>query len=822
MFDFLPRIYLDFASFWIGAIIAVIALILYLRLKPRSSEIQAWIRDKFDSLQDSLTSQASHRLRQQTLAYAQKQHLSAVFCPLDEILIPPRVLASPYQLGKDGLPPDLSTLQDVLPLTPDYPEFSAEYQYPSLSLKEALQKGANLALLGRPGSGKTVALAHLASQILRGEIDYLQNREPLFLDANDLARHLPSEQLVPTITAALFENEMFRQAGQLDELVQSFFQDERAFLIIDNLDQLPRQETILVITFIKAILQEFTWIKLVTAASVQYFDGLLETDLVPVALAGWGTKERSAFSERWMKAYFKAGDPNDKLDRNSGLQGDEGELLVKNWLESSKINATPLTFTLQIWGMVAGDSTGARADQGIEAYIQRMTTPLPTSPLPQLQKMALTTLVSTSNIFSRSTIQDGDTSPQGQPTTIGGMPSTDVLRVCRDAGILSVNRDRKYRFRHATFAGYLAASALKKPLTEHLSTTLIEKTWATAGETYRFAGLNSEIRSPLLQKNTSKEDLFAPDLLRRASMLHSLPPASKQAEQLRKEITKGILKAPLLETKIRLSSILASSGDPDAESVFRFFLKSPEIDIVQIGILGCGYLGSIKSAPAIIDLLGEHILTDIAACFALVQIGTGDALESVANFLLTGDEKRRQAAAEALANHPREGHPALKDASELDQLTVRHAAVFGLRRIRKHWAKDILDEMKIEDEEWLVRNAAQQASEVLLGNSPFVPDPNTDKESLPWITTYLKSGESEVENKQVSYQTLLEVLKDGTSEHKISALTIIRNEGFGSVFPHIYHNLFQDPYGVRRAAADTLWYLSLTGLEVPPPDLAEA
>jgi len=817
MLDFLPRIYLDFASFWIGAIIAVIALILYIRLKPRSAEIQEWIREKFASLQESLTSQASQRLRQQTLTFAQKQHLSAAFCPLDDILIPPRILASPHQLSQDGLPPDLSTLQDVLPFTADRPEFSAEYQYPTLSLKETLQNGANLALLGRPGSGKTVALAHLTSQILRGEINYLQNWEPLFIDANDLALHLPNEELIPTITDALLENDMFRQAGQLDDLVLSFFQEERAFLIIDNLDQLPRQETILVTTFIKAILKKFSWIRLVTTASIEYFNGLLETDLVPSAVAGWGTKERAYFTERWMEVYLSQGDPAHESEVKTGLRGGEGDLLAKNWLFSNKTNSTPLAFTLQIWGMVAGDSSGARADQGIEAYLQRMTTPLPTSPLPQLQKMAIHILVSNSNVFSRSAIQDNKPAHQDQPSTIGGLPSGDVLRVCRDAGILSETKDRKYRFKHPTFAGFLAASALKQPLSDHVASTLREKTWATAAETYRFSGLNQEIRSQLLRSKNDNKDLLAPDLLRRASMLHYLPQDSKLAEQLRKEITRGILKTPLLETKLRLSCILASSGDPDAESIFRYFLKSPEIDIVQIGILGCGYLRSTKSAAAIIDLLGEHILSDIAACFALVQIGSKDALESVANFLLTGDEKLRQAAAEALANHPREGHPTLKDASELDKLTVRHASVFGLRRIRQPWARDILDELKIEDKEWLVRNAAQQASEVFRGNSPFIPDPNFSKDDLPWIQKYLKHGESQEGNNQVSYQSLLNVLREGTPEQKISALTIIRNEGFGSVFPFIYHNLFQDPYAVRRAAADTLWHLSLTGMDVPPP-----
>ena len=51
----------------------------------------------------------------------------------------------------------------TLPYLPGWPELAAIYNAPTLTISQALSGGSNLVLIGQPGVGKTVAVAHLAS-----------------------------------------------------------------------------------------------------------------------------------------------------------------------------------------------------------------------------------------------------------------------------------------------------------------------------------------------------------------------------------------------------------------------------------------------------------------------------------------------------------------------------------------------------------------------------------------------------------------------------------------------------------------------------------
>jgi hypothetical protein len=105
--------------------------------------------------------------------------------------------------------------------------------------------------------------------------------------------------------------------------------------------------------------------------------------------------------------------------------------------------------------------------------------------------------------------------------------------------------------------------------------------------------------------------------------------------------------------------------------------------------------------------------------------------DSVATELLQGTEELRRAAAEALANNPEEGHPALADGSSMPDLLVRRAVVYGLVRVRQPWALQLLEKMQVEDEQWVVRSAATQALEEI-----HKPDPRLPGLCLP-CTNYL-------------------------------------------------------------------------------------
>jgi hypothetical protein len=234
-----------------------------------------------------------------------------------------------------------------------------------------------------------------------------------------------------------------------------------------------------------------------------------------------------------------------------------------------------------------------------------------------------------------------------------------------------------------------------------------------------------------------------------------------------------------------------------------------------VAILGCGYLHDTKSVESIINLLDDQKEIGQAACLALVNIATPQALESVAHALLTGDDNLRRAAAEALANHPQEGYPTIKDASELDNLNVRYASVYGLKRIEEKWSMDILEEMRIEEDEWVVRDAAQEAYETLRGASPFIPSPLQPIPEVPLLKSFAREHDIELKSTQDKYQMLLNILSTGSIEQKFTALYYIQMSGFGSVFPDIYDCLWGDNEEIRRTAANTVWHLSLTGMDIP-------
>ena len=98
-----------------------------------------------------------------------------------------------------------------------------------------------------------------------------------------------------------------------------------------------------------------------------------------------------------------------------------------------------------------------------------------------------------------------------------------------------------------------------------------------------------------------------------------------------------------------------------------------------------------------------------AACLALVNIGTKPALETAASIFLHGEEALRRVISEAFAHHIVDGHPILKEASSMEDLLLRRTSIHGLRLVNEPWAIRILDEMQIEDGQWVVRNAAAQA-----------------------------------------------------------------------------------------------------------------
>jgi hypothetical protein len=207
-----------------------------------------------------------------------------------------------------------------------------------------------------------------------------------------------------------------------------------------------------------------------------------------------------------------------------------------------------------------------------------------------------------------------------------------------------------------------------------------------------------------------------------------------------------------------------------------------------------------------------------AACLALVAIGNQPALEAMADALLTGDEDLRRTAAEALANHPEEGHPTLREGMSIEDLLVRRAVIYGLQRVNQPWSIEALQKVQLEDEEWLVKNAATHALESLALPSPSLPRPLPPLTETPWLIEFAGEMGIGVVPGKPAMDLLLKALQDKKEERVLAALDYLRQYGDENAILPLYQLFYNSQGEIQEAACNTLWHLAASGVSLPPPE----
>src|SRR5215212_818163 len=154
---------LDPFSFVIGFAIGILFTWLLGRIRPLFEQWRESAKEQREAAQVRRTSGLEDNHRRITLRRAQGKHLAASLFSLDEILQEPRLLAPPARVEPDVIGIQEDIISQTLPYMPAFPEIAAVYRAPTLSLADALEGGANIVVVGAAGTGKTVALAHLAS-----------------------------------------------------------------------------------------------------------------------------------------------------------------------------------------------------------------------------------------------------------------------------------------------------------------------------------------------------------------------------------------------------------------------------------------------------------------------------------------------------------------------------------------------------------------------------------------------------------------------------------------------------------------------------------
>lgn len=817
----------DRLSFWLGFLAASLFWWVIRRMQRFMPEIRAILKQQAENSRSQSTSSLDDRLRKETLLRVQGLHLASPLFSLDEILIFPRLLAPPPQPN-----PETSDLEEprtlrILPYLPEFPELSAEYSVPTITLMDALKNGVNLAIIGQPGTGKTVALAHLATLFARrsDETGDLSDLFPVYMHAIDLNLTTwdgkdPLASLIHVITeyAPVFS------IPQIPGFIKRLVESKKLILLLDGLDELSVTSLKEATDFLAALRKEFPSIRIVCTASPENLTGLTQIGFTPLALAAWNQTDRVMFIKRWGDLWQKEYTPS------------TGEIvdpvLLNYWIISDRAIVTPLEFTLRAWALYAGDTRGPHYLNDIEAYLRRL---VPNQKLRSaIERLAQQMVLNGQPFINRGQATDLVSEYEESPAAPNELPNENssisdrpgeqpkiapihsIIPTLISSGLLTDHLNDRMRFVHPVMQGYMAGIALAKESTITQFTS--QSTWTGKLLTMRYLAAFGDITNLVNGLLQTEDEPFYRGLFQTARCARDAAPTARWRPFVMRHLADLMQNDHLPQTtRARALSALLCANDPTVNLLFEQLYKDPSPITRRLAVIGSGALVDSRSVTELIPLLND---TDLSvrqsSIVALTAIGTPAALEAVSSVLYeSGDELMRRTAAEALARRPVEGYPILKTAVKSEDLLVRRAVVFGLIQIHEKWAVEILENMRIEDAQWVVRDAAVRALELVEKPDPCLPRQLPPPSTSPWLITYASHTGVGISAGDPGTDLLIQALQTGSEEDRLLALEYLRDMPAMKVIKAIYDAAYHQNGVIQQAACYSLWYMAVSGANLP-------
>lgn len=856
----LPDLGLQPFSFLIGFITATIFWWLMVRMRPLWEEVRAGWEKSREEARARRSAGVEENHRRTTLRRAQGMHLAGPLFALDEIIEIPRLLAPPARREPGGPLITEDIAAQTIPYTPSWPELAAVYRAPTLSLPRALEGGVNLILTGQPGTGKTVALAYLASLAANRDpqLGALSESIPFLYHIADL--RLPEDEakdILSPIQDAAAEHAPVLDLTRLPNFILNAFDSGKAFLLLDGFDELNPDEQVKVTGYLRSLLKTYPRIRVVTTGCPEHLDGLTGLGFEPMTLMPWNVSQCNRFIEKWGQLWAQT-IATEAWSQSSPEEIDP--LLINAWLNSGNYALTPLELTLKIWAGYAGDSLGPNTLDAIATHIRRLA-PAGT-PLAALETLGMQVALSARSIFDSQSAREwvknfelpeeeavggdteegggetiegeksqtgqlkqkgktgplGITGPLGQKDKTGPQPATSrLLTKMTDSGLLISYTGNRMRFLHPVLGGYLAGRALAGINMD--DALLKQPDWSGKLLAMRYVAAHGDA-SGLANAMLGQTELpLHRPLFTTARWLRDAPREATWRGKVFAQLA-ALLQTEGIPLTLRIQAVAAFywSGDPGAAPLFRQLLQTTSFELIQLAALGSGALCDLKAVDLLSSILyAPSASAQRAGCLALVAIGTGPAMEAVARALLHGEEDLRRAAAEALANDPNEGYAMLKEGMTLADILLRRAVIYGLARVEEDWATEALEIIRVEDDQWVVRNSAGEVLESKSRMDPHAPRRLTAPSKTPWLIEFASRQGVGISPGSPATEILLAALKSENEEERLAALPYLKRTPTEAVVTNLYHAMYRDDPELREAVFLVLCELAASGIKLPDP-----
>lgn len=802
----------DPLSFAIGFVAALLLVLLAFRRREQIAQYREQLAEQAQQLRQRFTANMASRYSSSIIETAQTMHMWGALAPLGQIYVDVRLYA-PLALIADethtGMPP----------------------QYPS---EHIIQASDRLVIVGDPGSGRTMLLNHLLlRQAARLHAAGEGARAPVYVYLPVLVTQGKSSPAARLVEAALASTSRLVASGAarwLQEQVKS----GNALILLDDWDQVPAAERPAVTEWLQELFNAYPGNRIIVTTGERGYAPLIEAGLAMLRLAPWTRHQLLELTRRWVEAFPRSS----KEDRPLAPR-----------ISYRLTPPTPLQATIELMIQLHRGAPASVPADRMQQVLDLIFPPpeldkrgeLPWPPETgqrALERLALAAL-GRGGLLEREEIQVAVAEALPPPSfELGEEPeegfdkselkaaqeeqerrTLQVVDCCRDltapGAPLRDWGNRRYLFNHPLIVAYLAARHLAAEASIEGVVTIVEHAdvWTKTNVLRFYVGL-SPARPVIKRLMSAADDLFLSRLWLAAAMLTGAPPEGQQWRKALMTRLAQLLMNPKLPELLRNRALqaLVDSGEEAVGSFLRQMAGHPDAHLRAGAMMGLGALEREQDLPLVEAALGDAELpVRLAAINALGRLslaGNEHASELIMATMIESGAEVQRVSAELLADMGPEGESVLREAAKDEDLMLRRASVFGLAILNAPWAIEILEHIRREDKEWLVRNAAAEALEAMSEDEEKrAPDldislPQADAE--PWLIALASERGESLGSGKAAEDVLLRVLEDDDPNVRLMAIETLERLALPRAVGAL-RQLLRDQYPeIRHAALDAL------------------
>jgi HEAT repeat protein len=623
------------------------------------------------------------------------------------------------------------------------------------------------------------------------------------------------QHIVKRVTASTIPRHIYRRLSE-----------GQVLLLLDGFDDLPLIERPAALAWLSAFMKEYGNNFVIAAGPVTGFAGLLKAGLTPVYIRPWHQADIDNYITRFSGMWTAIG----------RRRGRNVKPLAADAVERSRVGVrglNPFELTLKLWAAYADDTEMPGYEGWLRAFLKR-SLPDDRSVDSALNSMALMGAVQLEEGFiTGSRLQalkigdDAEIAPPvpGTAAAAESASSADapepagkrqrgqqkeedtaetatvqgrLLGALRAARLLTRYRGDRYQF-HPMLASYLASLTLKTP--EQVAAKLNNPMWKQA---VAYAASRVPMDSLVMARLNGSNDLMQEQVIEMARWVPFAPIDAAWRGELLK--TYGLMLSapnqyPLLRERAA-AALVETRDQRNALFILRKAVRSSDPEIRALACIGMGAMGDPEALKDLRALVRDQVDdVAVAAALAVGAVGTPEAVEILQDVFEQGTERQRQAAAETFAMMPELGYPILNAAMQSEDYMMRRSGALGLRRLRTTWALIWIYRAYLDDDQWYVKSAAQQAYEELQFGRPIPPTaPYPTPDQIDWLKKWVSQKGEKLPQGDLAGQMLVRALVEGDAETRRLAAMNIGQLGMVNAMKTLYNALRDRQDEVRITA----------------------